>query len=207
MLVSGRRALLTTRFPTLVTDLVYSYLLLAYQITETHPNYRGFSNNCQNFVLFLLQRLSPNSSHSPSSIQDTLYDLCDTFRFRRFPSFSRGQTVVEAWSGISLPPDDSISERDDIPNSKAFLPQADAEGFCKAECKVKVRLSECAYYSYACGRKNVLVFFFLVFFANWSARYVGPPRRVGLNDNVTRFHKVPERDSRKILNISIISVI
>jgi hypothetical protein len=51
---------------------------LAASITSTYPHYDGYSNNCQNFVLYLLDYLCPGAS-LPDSIQGLVNGLFSSF--------------------------------------------------------------------------------------------------------------------------------
>jgi len=48
--------------------------LVAYIITQQHPNHDGYTNNCQNFVQYLLNYACPGS-FAPKTIQEFINDL------------------------------------------------------------------------------------------------------------------------------------
>jgi hypothetical protein len=55
----------------------YLQIFSAQQLTEASPMYHGLTNNCQNFVVYLLRYICPQSTLSvlPTTIQKTLYGV------------------------------------------------------------------------------------------------------------------------------------
>src|SRR5271170_8486933 len=50
--------------------------ILAYEIKDLYPDYDGFTNNCQNFVQYLMKYVCPQPTVSiPSTVQDVLQNL------------------------------------------------------------------------------------------------------------------------------------
>ena len=60
-------------------------MVLADRLTETHPIYHGLTNNCQNFVVYLLRYICPQSTALPSTIQQAIYCLRDPSSFNGRP--------------------------------------------------------------------------------------------------------------------------
>lgn len=55
-------------------------IYLAHRITKSKPNYDGYSNNCQNFVHYLLTFACPGCM-KPKTIQDVLSPLFGTVEY------------------------------------------------------------------------------------------------------------------------------
>src|SRR6266496_396384 len=63
-----------------VTMLIYTDVLIdiATHIIRSHPDYNAFTNNCQNFVLYLLQYACRQPHTTPKSFRDIARDFRKT---------------------------------------------------------------------------------------------------------------------------------
>jgi hypothetical protein len=94
-------------------------MIVAYDICERHPEYHGYSNNCQNFVRHLLKYVCPRSSTNvPLTIQETI----ETLNFRCYSP----QVVIEVvgqnyYSGNALFPGMNKEKRNTTLHSYANI--------------------------------------------------------------------------------------
>lgn len=78
------------------------WLNIAYEIRNLYPDYHGFSNNCQNFVQYLLKFVCPKLTEvAPLTIHESVQLVCNVVTLRSLPHTRLRKPAIEVITRMS----------------------------------------------------------------------------------------------------------